>query len=329
MVTRQRSSRLFAAGVLGGAVIVILTWLVLRGDNPRLPWQDPPTAQVSTQPSPAVGAPAARATPTGETVTASAPAAPAVPISASTCPPQPAVPLNTAQSDGAFALEAALDTKPLPSASAFIAVGREAAQQGRPRDAEVAFIAACHVAEKQGGSHTAPIADAKAQLGEHYMAAAARHPGDETGQALFQRATALFSESADAYAVALGKNASRTRLAEQRLAAVRTGSLNEAAARMPAPIQDSTVMGASRPSMVVDEDARANIRAMISADPELAQLESDIGRLQAQASRVTRDPAGLRTRDAEAQARRDAQCSDKQCLVRWYAQRRSQLLNEF
>lgn len=324
MVTRQRTSGLFAAGAVGGAVIVIVAWLAVYGTS-RMPWHKDPAPQRQAQPAAASSTVAAN-TPA---MAASASAASSVPISVSTCPPQPAVPVNASRSDGAFALEAALETRPLPSASAFVAVGREAAQQGRARDAEVAFIAACHVAERQGGSHSAPVADAKAQLGEHYMAVAPRQAGDETGQALFKRATALFSESADAYAVALGKNASRTRLAEQRLAAVRTGTLTEAVARMPEPIQDSAVMGAARSSMVVDEDARANIRALISADPELAQLESDIGRLQAQASRVTRDPAGLRKRDAEAQARRDAQCSDKQCLVRWYAQRRSQLLNEF
>jgi hypothetical protein len=220
---------------------------------------------------------------------------------------------------------------PLPSASAFMAVGREAAQQGRVRDAEVAFIAACRVAERLGGSHSAPVADAKAQLGEHYLALASRPAGGGDGVTLFQRAATLFSESADAYSVSLGKNASRTRLAEQRLAAVRTGSAAEAASRMPAPMQrsnDSTVMGAA-PSSMVDEGARLAARQLIFSDPELAQLESDIGRLQAQASRVTRDAAGLRKRDAEAQARRDSQCADKPCMLRWYAQRRSQLLNEF
>jgi hypothetical protein len=88
------------------------------------------------------------------------------------------------------------------------------------------------------------------------------------------------------------------------------------------------VLGGARDT--AQENApRSSARQLISSDPELAQLESDIGRLQAQASRVTRDPNGLRRRDAEAQARRDAQCEDKSCLLRWYAQRRSQLLNEF
>ena len=44
---------------------------------------------------------------------------------------------------------------------------------------------------------------------------------------------------------------------------------------------------------------------------------------------MSRDPAGLRRREAQALAQRDARCQDKACLVRWYAQRRRQLLAEF
>jgi hypothetical protein len=304
-------------------VIVVGAWLAMSG-TARLPWQHERPQQQASAAAESATPPAAPAA-----TAASATVAESVPISASTCPPQPAVPVNAARRDGAFALEAALDVDPLPSAAAFMVVGREAAQEGRSRDAEVAFIAACRVAERRGGSHSAPVADAKAQLGEHYLAQAARVRSDDN--TLFQRASALFSESADAYAVSLGKNASRTRLAEQRLAAVRTGSALEASARMPAPMQlsqDPTVLGAAASSVTGDAE-RSSARQLISSDPELAQLESDIGRLQAQASRLTRDPAGLRKRDAEAQARRDAQCQDKPCLLRWYAQRRSQLLNEF
>lgn len=314
---------MFAAGAAGGAVIVIVAWLAIVGTN-RMPWEHEPApqrqARTVVEPTKPVAAPAAPA--------ATVAAAESVPISVSTCPPQPAVPVNASSQDGAFALQAAMEADPLPNAAAFLAVGREAAQQGRVRDAEVAFIAACNVAERRGGSHSARVADAKAQLGEHYLAQAARAGAEDNG--LFQRASALFSESADAYAVSLGKNASRTRLAEQRLAAVRTGSALEASARMPAPMQstsDSTVLGAA--AISADDAARSSARELISSDPELSQMESDIGRLQAQASRVTRDPVGLRKRDAEAQARRDAQCQDKACLLRWYAQRRSQLLNEF
>jgi hypothetical protein len=321
MVTRQRTPWLFAAGAAGGVVLVVIAWMYMFGTT-RMPWQAERQAEVVTE------------VPRGPATTAATPTSAAVaesvPITVSTCPPQAAVPASAERQDGAYALDAALAVSPLPSAAAFLAVGREAAQQGRVRDAEVAFIAACNVAERLGGSHSVRVAEAKAQLGEHYLALAVRPTGD-ADSSLFQRAAALFSESADAYAVSLGKNASRTRLAEQRLAAVRTGSAVEAASRMPAPMQpqDPSVLGAARSSSVDESLAPSSARILISSDPELQQLESDIGRLQAQASRVTRDPAGLRKRDAEAQARRDAQCQDKACLLRWYAQRRSQLLNEF
>ncbi|MEJ5991925.1 hypothetical protein WG902_18115 [Ramlibacter sp. PS3R-8] len=325
MVTRLRSYWMFAATAVGIAVLVVVAWAYMFS-TPRTLWQEERAAQRQAR--------STEGPVTGSAMTAAPPAPPvvaqAVPISVSTCPPQASVPTNAERRDGAFALDAAMAADPLPSASAFMAVGREAAKQGRVRDAEVAFIAACRVAERLGGSHSAPVADAKAQLGEHYLALAARQAGGD-GNTLFQRAATLFSESADAYSVSLGKNASRTRLAEQRLAAVRTGSAAEAAGRMPAPMQrsnDSTVLGAA-PSSMIDEEARLAARQLIFSDPELAQLESDIGRLQAQASRVTRDAAGLRRRDAEAQARRDSQCADKPCMLRWYAQRRSQLLNEF
>jgi uncharacterized protein len=67
----------------------------------------------------------------------------------------------------------------------------------------------------------------------------------------------------------------------------------------------------------------------VASDPQLAQLDRDLQRLRAQASRVARDPAGLRRREAQALAQRDARCQDKACLLQWYAQRRRQLLAEF
>jgi hypothetical protein len=204
MVTRQRKTGLFVAGAAGGAVIVLAAWLALSGTG-RMPWQPEAASQRYAQQSADAARPA----------TAATTAAQAVPISVSSCPPQPAVAANGAQ-DGKFSLEKALDTVPLPSASAFLAVAREAAQQSRYRDAEVAFIAACRVAERQDGSHSTPVADAKSQLAEHYVAMAARATQEEAGHGLFQRATALLSESADAYSVALGKNASRSRSVRTR-----------------------------------------------------------------------------------------------------------------
>src|SRR5690349_14170061 len=138
MDTRQRRSWLFAAGAAGAAVIVFCAWWAISGSS-RTPLQHMTGPQRAAPHAATEAAKAPVATPAATTT------AQAVPISVSTCPQQPAVPVSTAQADGAFALEAALEAKPLPSSSAFLAVGREAAQQGRARDAEVAFIAACRV----------------------------------------------------------------------------------------------------------------------------------------------------------------------------------------
>jgi hypothetical protein len=314
MSSDGRRTGWFVAAVVGGGLVALAAAIWMRGSD-RMPWQAEPLPMRST-------APQQSATPAADT--APEPAR----ISASSCPPQATVPANQSASDGQFALEKALETQPPPSASAFLAVAREAAQAGRVRDAEVALIAACRVAERQGGSHSVPVADLKSQLAELYLAQAAKAGGEE-GEAHYRRASVLLAESTDAFAAALGKHASRTKVAERRLAAVQSASAEQAGRLAPAPslAQDPSVMGAARES-AEDFALRSDARRLISEDPELAQLENDIGRLHGQASRVSRDPNGMRRRDGEAHARRD-QCQDKACLVRWYAQRRSQLLNEF
>jgi hypothetical protein len=89
-------------------------------------------------------------------------------------------------------------------------------------------------------------------------------------------------------------------------------------------------MGAAREHIEPPAAAlRGPSARLIREDPELAQLERDIERLHEQASRVTRDPRGLSQRDSQALAARESGCHDKACLLRWYAQRRSQLLAEF
>ncbi|MBI5276874.1 MAG: hypothetical protein HY854_10475 [Burkholderiales bacterium] len=101
----------------------------------------------------------------------------------------------------------------------------------------------------------------------------------------------------------------------------------------------AAVMGAAAPaappaspdvSIMLSCGAGASTAERVTcSDPELAQLDSDIQRLQAQAGGVARDPAGFRRRTEQALAQRDASCRDRDCLVRWYAQRRTQLLREF
>jgi hypothetical protein len=269
------------------------------------------------------------ATPAAKPVVVPVAAQPAL-AAATTCPSQPLAQAR-GHGDGRFMLEAALASNAQADPSAFVTVAREAASQGRMRDAEVAWMAACHVAERSAGARSAPVAELKSQMGQHYAALAAREGGDAARDALLQRATALYSESADAFAAALGKNASRTRMAQQRLASLRAPATLQAAARQPAAPHTAT-MGAAR-SSAADFPERSRlptvVLGLVRSDPELAQMESDLQRLRSQAARVTRDPRGMRQRDAWAQAQRDSRCQDRGCLVRWYAQRRQQLLAEF
>jgi hypothetical protein len=249
-----------------------------------------------------------------------------------TCPAQPVAPVNGA-GDGRFALEAALSAGAQVQPSAYLAVARESAGEGRLRDAEVALLAACNLAEHASGSHSVALADLKSQIAQQYAAFAAAQPQGATREGLLQRASALLSESAITYSAALGRDASKTRVAEQRLASLREpGTLRQARAEMRSD-EATRVMGAAPRSAPEPRSAAESRTApasrLISSDPELAQLERDIERLHAQASSVSRDPAGLHRRDSQALAQRDAACHDKACLLRWYAQRRNQLLDEF
>ncbi|MEJ8836296.1 hypothetical protein [Ramlibacter sp. AN1133] len=245
---------------------------------------------------------------------------------AETCPAQ-ALAAAQGSGDGRFALEAALASGAHVDPSAYVAVARESAQKGRLRDAEVALLAACHVAEKASGSQSVAVADLKSQMAQQYAALAAAQPPGGARDSLLQRASTLLSESAITYSAALGREASKTRLAEQRLASLRDPvTLQQARAELRSD-PDTRVLGAAPRSA---EEARTGPASrLISSDPELSQLERDIQRLHAQASSVTRDPDGLHRRDSQALAQRDAACQDKACLLRWYAQRRTQLLDEF
>lgn len=271
------------------------------------------------------GAPLAVATPSAQVPVAAGPApVPAAPQAvalASTCPSE-ALASASADGDGRFDLQAALATGSRAEPSAFVVVAREAAQQGRVHDAEVALLAACHVAEEADGRASAPLADVKSQLGQHYVMLAAREEADDAREGLLQRASLLFADSAQAYAAALGRNASKTRMAEQRLASVREPQTLHAALDAQPPATGT--LGAARmPERI------APVPELVQADPELSQLERDLERLRAQAASVSRDRAGMQRREAQALAQRDARCQDKACLLHWYAQRRAQLLGEF
>lgn len=325
-------------GSLAGALL-LAAWIgALPGA--REPQPRPGPAPRASLPADVQAAPAAA-------VRAAAPAQPAGPAApaiaqvqgsgkALTCPSAP-VSAPQRQGDGRFALEAALAAGARVEPSAYLAVSREAAQQGRARDAEVALLAACHLALKSSSGDTVPVADLKAQMAQQYVTLAAGQPAGQARDGLLERAAGLLSEAAATYASALGREASKTRLAQQRLASLREPATLRRARAIAAGDPGTRVMGAAPRSSAdahVAPDARAArtapaMRRLIASDPELSQLERDLQRLQAQASRVSRDPNGFRLRDNYALARRDAACRDKSCLLQWYAWRRHQLLEEF
>jgi hypothetical protein len=314
MTREWRSTTMFAAGAIAGGAVVFAAWMTWFAPREQ---PAPPVRTFATAPQPAALPLAAPAQPQ-----------PAAAV-ASSCPSQPLAVAKT-DGDGQFLPQALASAQADPDA--YLAVAKEAAEQGRVRDAEIALMAACHAAEQSSGVQSAPVADVKSQMGQHYVILAAEEGTDSAREGLLQRASSLFAESAKAYAAALGKNASKTRIAEQRLASVREPETLRAALRQ-RPSARATTVSAEQPL----EDSGAEPRstrtmgsasALVRSDPDLSQLDRDLQRLHAQASAVSRDPGGMRQRDARAIAQRDA-CRDEGCLRRWYAQRRAQLLEEF
>ncbi|WP_299759339.1 hypothetical protein [Ramlibacter sp.] len=254
------------------------------------------------------------------------------------CPAQPMLP-RTGPRDGQFSLQAALATNPAAEPSAFLTVAGEMAADGRARDAEVAYLVACRVAVQASGAPSTPVADVKTQLGQHYSAVAGQPAARELRPQVLERAQALLDDSVRAYAALLGKNASKTRIAGERLAAVMQAGQPTEIIRSGA--GDPATLGAAaanaEAAAVLDPNAGADCASarspaekLICTDAELAEMDRDLDRLRAQARAVTRDPGGFARRQEDAWARRESQCrGDKACLRTWYAQRRKELFREF
>lgn len=323
-----RQGRLFAAGLLAGALAV---WAYMA-------WFIPPSAPVATASLPQPGATdAAEQQSAAPEPAVQAPAvAAAVPAG---CPTEPLLPAS-GERDGQFNLQAAPAAGSGIEPSAFLKVAEEAAGEGRPRDAEVALLVACRLT-----GAGAPLADVKSHLGQHYAALGAQPRFAGQRAALMQRAGELFGDSARTYASALGANASKTRLASQRQAAVEQ-ALARGEAVAAGTLDERTVLGAAADSAAAARgeeavagevpvapgcaDAGSPAQRAVCSDPELAQMERDLDRLRQQARAVTRDPGGFAQRQEQAWAQRENQCrGDKACLQRWYAQRKKQLFSEF
>lgn len=304
---------MFVAGSLAGGALVLAVYLGYFA--PQLP-----KATLYSQPT--MPAPAVPPHPAEAAVAMATAAVPG------TCPSQP-IAQTSADGDGLFQLERAMAVRPQPEASALLSVAREAAEAGRLRDAEVAYIAACHVTEQASGAQSAPLADVKTQLGQHYVALAGRESAEDARDALLDRASTLFSQGATAYAAALGKNASKTRMAQQRLASLRDPSL-----RLPEPAPVVVSAPASAPEPPPETARLGSARQSLAERPplrteDLGQVDSDLERLYSQAKAVSRDPAGLQRRHQQALAQRQACRGDEACLRNWAAQRKRQLFEEF
>lgn len=74
--------------------------------------------------------------------------------------------------------------------------------------------------------------------------------------------------------------------------------------------------------------ARSVPEKMICSDAELARLDRELSRVHARAKNSASDSAAFNRRNNEEWRRRESTCRDRQCLLDWYAHRRSQLLGE-
>ncbi|HEY8357767.1 MAG TPA: hypothetical protein VIL30_09930 [Ramlibacter sp.] len=315
-------------GAVVGAVLLAAAalgaWAWQRADKPA----PPVTPVASSGASDIVVEPAV---PQGPAAPALDPAV--VAAAAAACPAEPLL-VRTGPRDGQFSLQAALAANPGTDPSAFVKVAGEMASDGRPRDAEVALIVACRVAAQSAGVVSAPVADVKTQLAQHYAAMAAQESAREQRPALLQRVGGLLNDSAQAYKAALGPDAPQTRLAAQRAAAL-AQPVETILSGNGEPASDPALLGAAPASADAAAaaecaTARSPSETLICADAELAEMDRDLDRLRAQARAVTRDPGGFAQRQEQAWARREAQCKgDKACLRSWYAQRKRELFREF
>ncbi|QJW84130.1 hypothetical protein HK414_10250 [Ramlibacter terrae] len=150
---------------------------------------------------------------------------------------------------------------------------------------------------------------------------------------LLQRVEGLLADTVNAYTAALGANASKTRLATQRLAALRQ-PVETILSGNGEPTSDPTLLGAAAASATPEAAAecaaaRSPSEKLICTDAELAEMDRDWTACAPGPRRHAR-PGRFRAAAGAGWARREAQCrGDKACLRNWYAQRKKELFREF
>lgn len=282
-----------------------------------------------------------------------------------TCPLQPAV-SAAGDKDGQFPLQPDLAGLSAHEMASFLVIGKEAASAGRPRDAEVAFIMSCRVASQFRGAASVEAADAKYQLASHYAKLAQNQEtrlaaGTRTER--LWRAQLLYADSLNTYRAKFGEAHEKSQFAAEGLAAVRQ---TLAQAQIAAPLPDKVVAvpafgqppGSEPPAVAVAKaippisavrprsavattnqtvprtgpgfdchKARSIPEKMVCSDAELAQLDRELGRVYVRAKNATPDRAAFLRQQNQEWLRRESTCRDRDCLLRWYAQRRDQLMN--
>ena len=100
----------------------------------------------------------------------------------------------------------------------------------------------------------------------------------------------------------------------------------EVVAKAPPPTEAPKAAHAAREQPSFDcRRARSASEKIICSDDDLARQDRELGKVYARAKSAAPDPRAFQ-RDSDAQwARRESTCRDRECLQRWYAQRREQL----
>jgi hypothetical protein len=74
--------------------------------------------------------------------------------------------------------------------------------------------------------------------------------------------------------------------------------------------------------------ARSTSEKLICGDEELARLDRELGALHQRARQAAPDGRAFQKSSDAAWQQREATCRDRDCLLRWYAQRRAELSSE-
>lgn len=311
MVIIKRHGIFFASELGHGATAVACAWLLMLGNAASAPLADP------LKP---VAAPHS---------------ASLAPVQRAACPSQPAVAVAGGK-DGQFVLQTDPYGMTASNIASFIVLGKEAAASSRPRDAEVAFLMACRLADKLKGMDSVESADVKYQLGWLYARLVLE--GGAAGASrmeLRRRAERFHADSLRTYQAKFGQDHEKTRFAAEGLTALRQtrGPVPEGSSKpsqASAPPSQSSPEAAGPPTPPGPSfdcaKARSTPEKMICSDAELARLDRELGRLYARAKVVATDSAAFGRQNSQEWRRREATCRDRECLLRWYANRREQLM---